>query len=158
MHASSGLTQGSDPHLLCLPHWQTDSLPLDHQGSPSIYTVYQYTSILYIYSICIEYQSYLTHIHTHTILILSIIYINIFSVLIIYFFFYCVFSHSVMSNSLQPCELQSIRPLLSMEFSRQEYWSRLPFPTPGSLPHPGSNPPLWHLLHCQVDSITEKEL
>ena len=25
---------------------------------------------------------------------------------------------------------------LSMEFSRQEYWSRLPFPTPGDLPNP----------------------
>ena len=24
-----------------------------------------------------------------------------------------------------------------MEFSRQEYWSELPFPTPGDLPHPG---------------------
>ena len=27
---------------------------------------------------------------------------------------------------------------LSMEFSRQEYWSGLPFPTPGDLPHPGT--------------------
>ena len=26
---------------------------------------------------------------------------------------------------------------LSMEFSRQEYWSRLLFPTPGDLPDPG---------------------
>ena len=26
---------------------------------------------------------------------------------------------------------------LSMEFSGQEYWSGLPFPTPGNLPHPG---------------------
>ena len=26
---------------------------------------------------------------------------------------------------------------LSMGFSRQEYWSRLPFPSPGDLPHPG---------------------
>ena len=26
---------------------------------------------------------------------------------------------------------------LPMEFSRQEYWSRLPFPTPGHLPNPG---------------------
>ena len=26
---------------------------------------------------------------------------------------------------------------LSMEFSRQEYWSRLPFPSPGNLPDPG---------------------
>ena len=27
--------------------------------------------------------------------------------------------------------------LLSMEFSGQEYWSGLPFPTPGDLPDPG---------------------
>ena len=26
---------------------------------------------------------------------------------------------------------------LSMELSRQEYWSGLPFPTPGDLPDPG---------------------
>ena len=25
----------------------------------------------------------------------------------------------------------------SMEFSRQEYWSGLPFPSPGDLPYPG---------------------
>ena len=29
---------------------------------------------------------------------------------------------------------------LDMEFSRQEYWSRLPFPTPGDLPDPGIEP------------------
>ena len=29
---------------------------------------------------------------------------------------------------------------LSMEFSRQEYWSRLPFPSPGDLPCPGIKP------------------
>ena len=29
---------------------------------------------------------------------------------------------------------------LSMEFSRKEYWSRLPFPTPGNLPNPGIEP------------------
>ena len=27
-----------------------------------------------------------------------------------------------------------------MEFSRQEYWSELPFPSPGDLPHPGIEP------------------
>ena len=27
-----------------------------------------------------------------------------------------------------------------MEFSKQEYWSGLPFPTPGDLPHPGIEP------------------
>ena len=34
---------------------------------------------------------------------------------------------------------------LSMEFSRQEYWSELPFPSPGDLPDPGielRSPPL----------------
>ena len=29
---------------------------------------------------------------------------------------------------------------LSMEFSRQEYWSGFPFPTPGDLPDPGIEP------------------
>ena len=28
----------------------------------------------------------------------------------------------------------------SMEFSRQEYWSGLPFPSPGDLPDPGMEP------------------
>ena len=28
----------------------------------------------------------------------------------------------------------------SMEFSRQEYWSALPFPSPGDLPDPGIEP------------------
>jgi len=36
---------------------------------------------------------------------------------------------------------------LSMGFSMQGYWSGLPFPPPGDLPHPGSNP------HWQVGSL-----
>ena len=37
-----------------------------------------------------------------------------------------------------------------MRFSRQEYWSGLPFPSPGDLPDPGTEPvsPAW-----QVDSL-----
>ena len=31
-------------------------------------------------------------------------------------------------------------------FSRQDYWSGLPFPSPGDLPHPGIKP---CLLHCK---------
>ena len=34
--------------------------------------------------------------------------------------------------------------LLSMEFSRQEYWSGLPFPSPGYLPDSGIEPGLTH--------------
>ena len=33
---------------------------------------------------------------------------------------------------------------LSMGFSRQEYWSGLPFPSPGDLPDPGIKPSLRH--------------
>ena len=29
---------------------------------------------------------------------------------------------------------------LSMEFSRKEYWSGVPFPPPGDLPNPGTEP------------------
>ena len=32
------------------------------------------------------------------------------------------------------------KALLSMEFSRQEYWSGLPFPSPGALPDPEIEP------------------
>ena len=39
-------------------------------------------------------------------------------------------SHSVVSDSLQPYRL--LAPL-SNEFSRQEYWSGLPFPSPGPI-------------------------
>ena len=42
---------------------------------------------------------------------------------------------------------------LSMELSRQEYKSGLPFPSPGDLPDPGSNPCLLRLLHWQADSL-----
>ena len=45
---------------------------------------------------------------------------------------------------------------LSMESSRQEYWSRLPFPAPGDLPDPGmeTKSPVSPLL--QVDSLPTK--
>ena len=34
----------------------------------------------------------------------------------------------------------SLQAPLSMEFSRQEHWSGLPFPFPGNLPDPGIKP------------------
>ena len=42
---------------------------------------------------------------------------------------------------------------LSMGFSRQEYWSGLPCPTPGDLPDPRIEPSLLCLLHWQVGSL-----
>ena len=44
---------------------------------------------------------------------------------------------SVVSDSFRPRELQPARAPLSMVFSRQEYWSGLPLPTPEDLPDPG---------------------
>ena len=41
-----------------------------------------------------------------------------------------------MSDSVTPRTVTHQTPL-SMEFSRQEYWSGLPFPTPGDLPDLG---------------------
>ena len=38
--------------------------------------------------------------------------------------------HLVMSDSLRPRGPQPARLLCPLEFSRQEYWRRLPFPTP----------------------------
>ena len=46
---------------------------------------------------------------------------------------------------------------LSMEFSRQEYWSRLPFPPPGNLPTQEIEPHLPSLLHWQVDWLVSKK-
>ena len=42
---------------------------------------------------------------------------------------------------------------LSMAFSRQEYWSGLPFPPPGDLPDAGIKLHLLYLGHWQVDSL-----
>ena len=51
----------------------------------------------------------------------------------------CMLSHPVMSNSETPWTAAHQTPL-SMGFSRQEYWSGLPLPTPGDLPNPGIKP------------------
>ena len=45
----------------------------------------------------------------------------------------------VVSDSVTPWTVDH-QVLLFMEFSRQEYWSRLPFPTPRDLPDPGIKP------------------
>ena len=50
-----------------------------------------------------------------------------------------LFSRSVVSDSATLWTTASQAPL-SMEFSRQEHWSGLPFPSPGHLPHPGIQP------------------
>ena len=43
-------------------------------------------------------------------------------------------------RSLRPHGLYSPQAIPSMGFSRQEYWSGLPFPSPGDLPDLGTEP------------------
>ena len=54
-------------------------------------------------------------------------------------------SRSVLSDSATPWTVACQAPL-SMGFSRQEYWSGLPFPSLGDLPTQGLN---LGLLHCR---------
>ncbi|XDA79538.1 hypothetical protein R6Z07F_009548 [Ovis aries] len=49
----------------------------------------------------------------------------------------CLFSCSAVSDSFVTPQTVAHQAPLSMEFSRQEYWSGLLFPTPGDLPNPG---------------------
>ena len=60
------------------------------------------------------------------------------------------FSHSVVSDSATSRTVACQAPL-SVEFSRQEYWSGLPFPSPKDFPNSGVEPisPAW-----QVDSLS----
>ena len=77
------------------------------------------------------------------------IYSSVASFCLILWVYYCMVGGLVMFFDL--AEVALFRSLLaswtvahqaplSMEFSRQEHWSKLPFPTPGDLPDPGTEP------------------
>ena len=59
-------------------------------------------------------------------------------------------SHSVLSDSLRPPWTVAHQGSLSMDFSRQEYWSGVPFPSPQDLPDPGIIP---RCPSLQTDSV-----
>ena len=52
----------------------------------------------------------------------------------------CVLSSPVVSDSLWPPRTVARQTPLSLEFSKQEYWSGLSFPPPGDLPDTGMEP------------------
>ena len=60
-----------------------------------------------------------------------------------------MFSRSVASDSVAPWTLAHQAPL-SMGFSRQEYWTGVPFSSPRDLPDPGIEP---RSSALQVDSL-----
>ena len=59
---------------------------------------------------------------------------------------------TVVSDSVTPLVV-ACQAALSMAFSRQEYWSGLPFPTPGDLLQKESNPNLLCLRHWQTEIL-----
>ena len=84
-------------------------------------------------------------------------------------YYYSVIKHSELSNNRKTCVflLSHFSPVqffgalwtiayqapLSIGFSRQEYWSGLPFPSPRDLPNPGMEPAsLISPMGCSVQS------
>ena len=64
-----------------------------------------------------------------------------------------LFSHCIMSDSFATPWIVACQAPLSMEFSRQEYWSGLPCSPPGSLPNPGIEPMYSMSPALQADSL-----
>ena len=62
-------------------------------------------------------------------------------------------SRSVVSDSLWPPWTVAQQASPSMGFSRQEYWTGLPFPSPGDLPDPGIEP---RSPTLEVDALTSE--
>ena len=76
----------------------------------------------------------------------------------------CVLSRFSHVRLFETLWIAACQTPLSMGFSRQEYWSGLPFPAPGDLPNPGIEPvspawqeaslPLSHLENCSPISLS----
>ena len=68
-------------------------------------------------------------------------------------------SCSVMSKQLHADSMDCIacQAPLSMEFSRQEYWTGLPFPSPGYLPDPGMDPRSPSLQADTLDNLSHQQ-
>ena len=74
----------------------------------------------------------------------------------VFFFFFLISKHACMLSCIQlfatPRTIAHQAPL-HMKFSRQTYWSGLPFPILGIFLTQGSNSHFLHLLYWQADSL-----
>ena len=61
--------------------------------------------------------------------------------------------NEVTQSCLTLCDPVDYQAPLSMGFPRQEYWSGLPFPSPGVLPNPGIEP---RSLALEADALTSE--
>ena len=90
----------------------------------------------------------------------SIVYISLYIIIFlnimdthtyIYVFYICCCLVTELSDSFATPWTVASLALLSMEFPRQEHWSRLPFPSPGDLPDPGIEPASTRVSALQAD-------
>ena len=77
----------------------------------------EYAHIVFDNLLCLNYYYAIAYAHTHA----------------------CVRAQSLQSclTLCDPMDSKALQAPLSMGFSRQEYWSRLPCPSPGDVPDPG---------------------
>ena len=65
---------------------------------------------------------------------------SVFSFVFLFFYSYVHVCARSLWSCPTLCDPMDCSLPLSMGFSRQEYWSKLPYPPPGSLPNPGIEP------------------
>ena len=102
-------------HMVCACSLMSDSLQL--HGLKFARLLYLWDSLGKNTGVCCHFL-FCTHTHTH------------------------IYDYAMLSCVwlfVTPCTIAHQDPL-SMEFCRQEYWNRLPFPPPGKLPDPGIEP------------------
>ena len=90
---------------------------------------------------CYKWQDFL---FSHRWIIFWCVYVYIYTHIYVYLYVYvcmcvyaCVLSHFSRVGLFETLWTVAHQAPLSMGFSRQEYWSGLPFPTPGDLHNPG---------------------
>ena len=121
-------TQGSNPHLLYLLHWQVDSLLLTPPGKnfSIICNILTFFHSFHSSNLSVDYYEFSTFTRMSIVCV-------------------CVCVKSLIC--IQPFAILwtvACQAPLSVEFSRQEYWSVLPWLLQGIFPIQGSNPGLPH--------------
>ena len=108
--------------------------------------IYTHTHTLYIYIH--------TNMYTHTCMPHISIHSSINGHLGHFHILCCVLSRFNHVQLFETLWTVALHAPLSMGFSRQEYWSGLPVPSPGDLPHPGMEPAsLTPNQHWQAGSL-----
>ena len=132
----------------CSIHWSVSTLhSLPKQILPKVTKLYQLLKPAWTYNNPLNHFLFIGPHPTHTFTILLSVFLCDYSLAnILNFLALPSLSWKVKVKSLSRVRLfatpwtVAYQASLSMGFSRQEYWSGLPFPPPGDLPDPGIEP------------------